>query len=94
MSPRILVPFLIALVVGSCQSRDLDLVSGTVANVDLVRQCNELRLAKDEILPVLAVLEDAELDRLEEINAVHKIICTADLRALIAEVREMKEGAR
>ena len=81
------------LFVVACTPQDLDQAAGTVANIDLVKQCNELRLEKDRIVTLLHKLDDDELNRLEEINAVHRVICTADLRALTAEVQQMRRRA-
>ena len=91
MIRSVLFGLTLGLFVVACTPRQIDQTAGTIANVDLIRQCDELRLEKVRIKPMFGALDDGQIDRLEEINAVHRVICTADLRALTAEVRKMRE---
>ena len=86
MNLGMLIGLILGLFLSACTSPALDQVAGTIANIDLVKQCNELRLEKDRVQPLFEELDDAELVRLEEINAMHRVI-PADLSALTAEVR-------
>ena len=83
-----------ALLLAACTPTELRLTSEAIATDHLADQCGRLRIAKDDLLEGISRLDDADLERLEEINALNFAICTTDIEKLIREVEEMKERAR
>ena len=74
-----------------CSSRELEKAAAAAGNVDLIRQCGELRRELDRIEPSLPRVSDEELGRLEEVNTIRTVVCTADLRAMTDAVRRLRE---
>ena len=74
-----------------CSSRELEKAAAAAANVDLIRQCGELQRELDQIEPSLPKVSEEGLDRLEEVNTIRTVVCTADLRELTDSVRLLRE---
>ncbi len=74
-----------------CSSAQIGQATGVAANVDLIKQCGDLQRELDQIEPSLPKVSDEEVDRLEEVNAIRTVVCTADLRELTASVRRLRE---
>lgn len=79
----------IALSTIACMEGTVGRTTSAVGALDLVTQCRDLQDAKDAIRHRLHDLSQDQRDRLREINAIHRVTCTADLRALAAEVRDI-----
>ncbi len=87
-----LLGVLIGIIPMGCSWNQIDQAADVAANADLIRQCGELRRELDKIEPLLTKVTDDELDRLEEVNAIRTVVCTADLRELTDGVRRLREG--